>query len=110
MFYFYIIASTICFLTGDYFAKLWVANDKWSLLTIILPFYLIASTLFLFALKKVNSLSFAILIGTLTGLIGGVCLGHLLFDERLNLPQYFGLGFAIIAIGLLTFPFESLSR
>jgi multidrug transporter EmrE-like cation transporter len=110
MFYIYIIVSTICYLIGDYFAKFWIMNHKGSLLFIMLPLYFSASIFFLLALKKVDSLSLTVLFATLTGLIGSVCLGHFLFGERLNFLQYFGLGFAIIAITLLAFPVSFFSK
>lgn len=106
-FYVFIIVSIACYLAGDYLGKLWVSNGKLSLLLTIFSLHLIASLMFLLALKKSDSLSFTVLMGTLIGLIGGVFIGHYFFAERFNLPQYFGLGFAVIAIFLLTFPFQS---
>jgi len=110
MFYFYIIASTSLFLYGDYLAKLWVKNNNWGLLAIILSFYLGGCAIFLFALRKIDSLSFITLLSTLSGLIGGVLIGHFLFGERLNHFQYFGLTLAVIAIFFITFPFQVLSK
>jgi len=106
MFYFYIITSVVLYLIGDYIAKVWVANEKWSLFIIIMPIYLVASIAFLFALKKVDSLSLALILTNLAVLASGVFIGHFFFAERLNTLQYFGFGFAVIAIILLTFPFS----
>lgn len=110
MFYAYIIISTLCFLVGDYLSKLWISNKNWELLAIALIIFLAASTFFILALKKTDSLSLTILFSTLFGLLGGIFVGHVFFAEKLNLPQYFGLGFAILAIVLLVFPFQILEK
>lgn len=110
MFYFYITVSTLCFLIGDYFSKLWIAGKNWNLLAIALIVFLAASTFFVLALKKTDSLSLTILFSTLFGLLGGILVGHIVFSEKLSVPQYFGLGFAVLAIILLVFPFQILEK
>lgn len=109
-FYFFVLGYTVCSIIGDYFAKLWTINDKTGLIAIALSFYLTCSILFLFALKKSDSLSLSILLATLGMLLGGIFVGHFFFNERLSTVQYFGGGFALIAIIFLTFPTEILSK
>lgn len=109
-FYFFAVGYTIFSIIGDYFAKMWSSGGKTILIAGTLFFYFASSIIFLPMLKKSGSLSFSILLATLGMLLGGIFVGHFFFGERLSSLQYFGSGFAIIAIILLTFPTEIFSK
>ena len=86
---------------GNVTAKMWADNGKASLLAVTLFFYVASSIAFPIALKfgKLTILNavatvFIFVLTTIAGLV--------YFKERLFLHQYIGLGFAFVAIALLT--------
>ncbi len=107
IFYFYIIASVVLYLIGDYIAKIWIENDKTTFFALAFTLCSLASLFFLFALKRTNSLSLTMINFSLISLLGGVAVGYFFFAEKLTSFQFAGLIFAIFALVLVGLPFET---
>ena len=108
-FYFYIFGAIICYILGDFLAKIWSMKSNWIFILLALAIYFIGSLLFIFAIKK-GSLSLAVATAPLTIAITGLTVGYFYFSERLTSIQYFGTALGIIALTLLLFPFQILQK
>ncbi len=108
-FYFYIFGAIICYIFGDFLAKIWSMKNNWVFVSLALTIYFIGSLLFIFAIKK-SSLSLAVATAPLAIAIAGLVIGYFYFSERLTSIQYFGVAFGITALVLLLFPFQTLQK
>ena len=108
-FYIYIAIAPICFAGGNTLFKFWANQEKWWLLALALGLFIIGN-LFVAQAIKMTSLVGTVSIIPLGTLTLSLLIGFFYFGERLTPVQYLGLVFAIIAISLLVFPFQSFSK
>mgnify|MGYP005858433793 CR=1 FL=1 len=108
-FYFYILGATICYILGDFWAKMWATKNSPSWLVGSLAIYFLGSLFFILMIKK-SSLSLAAATAPLAIAVTGILLGYFYFDERLTSIQYFGVGLGLVALALLIFPTEIFSK
>jgi glucose uptake protein len=108
-FYFSILGATICYILGDFWAKIWTTKNSPAWLVGSLAIYFLGSLFFILMIKK-SSLSLAAATAPLAIALTGILLGYFYFHERLSTIQYFGVGLGIIALALLLFPTEIFAK
>lgn len=109
MFYLYIFTAPLCIASGNALFKLWAQDSRWHLLVgglvmMVLGNYLIANAI------KLTSIMQTISIIPILTLTLSLSVGYFYFHEKLTGIQYLGLCFAIIAIALITFPFQMFQK
>ncbi len=92
-----LIFSALFTISGDYFGKVWSINHN--LITFLLAFvlYAIGGLLFIPTLAK-ESLVVTTIIWVLLAEFGNLAVGLLLFHEKIDFLQSFGIAFGFIAI------------
>ncbi|MFH0834454.1 MAG: EamA family transporter [Patescibacteria group bacterium] len=108
-FYFYIFGTTICYVLGDFFGKMWSVKNTSFWLASSLAIYFLGSVLFISAIKK-SSLSLAVATAPLAIALTGILFGYFYFGERLSIFQYLGIGLGVIALALLLLPIQTLVK
>ncbi len=94
MIYLYALVSTVLEIYGDYLFK--VDRVVWGIIAYLLgvaPWFLI--------LKNAD-LSSAIVIFTSINVIGCVLIGRVILHETISIQQYFGIGFCLLGVILMS--------
>ena len=108
-FYFLIILVAITRIFTNLFVKFWAINQRSLFFALALITSLATIICFAFAVKK-SSLALTAPLVSISIMVGSILIGVLYFQEKLTIPQFFGIGLAITAIFFLTFPFQILQR
>ena len=94
----YLLAFSALFtITGDYFGKVWSINQKPFTFLVALIFYAIGSIFFIPTLSK-ESLVITTAVWLLLVQLGNLGVGLLLFHEKIDTIQTFGIAFAFVAM------------
>lgn len=98
----WILISVLFNAFGEFASKTWANSPTWWELALVVGAYALSGLFWLPALYLHNNLA---LLGTLwfvVAIVLTVLIGTLFFHEQLTITQWFGIGFALVAILLLT--------
>ena len=107
--YLNMFAAVILFTTGNFLFKSWALRDKLWLLLLGVALFAVGNAIRAFAIKQ-TSLSVVIPLVLLVNLVAGLLIAYFYFHEKLSPVQYVGIGFAVLAIVLIAFPFSALAK
>lgn len=98
----WLLLSVAFFSVGEYYSKTWALNPSWNRAIILVMMYVFGTVAWLPAIYKGQTIS---IVGTIWGvmsLLTTLFVGVVLFHEALTPIQVVGIGFAIIAIILMS--------
>jgi len=94
--------SGLFFAGGEYLSKKFILDPRWPILLILLGMYCLGALAWLPALMQQKSLSVVGTMWSVSSLLMTICIGVLIFGERLTAVQIFGVLFAMISITALS--------
>lgn len=101
--YLWIILSALFFAMGEYLSKQWGIRPTVWLATLIVSVYALSSLLWLPSLLYKNEIAFMGRLWLLLATVASLIVGLAIYQERLTLSQWIGVGLGVIALGFLSY-------
>lgn len=100
--YFWLLLSALFFAYGEYLSKKWADVPSWRMGIAVIGIDAISTALWLPAILNRNHLGIVGLLWLLIGAVATIGISLFLFRETLDWVQWMGIGFAFVALVLLS--------